>query len=74
MTITVERVSLAKRESRTDNFEEFVKVAEKLEVGESFLFKLTSNHRMALSVIQYLTANRYVTRHENGQHRVCRCE
>jgi len=77
MTIQIERVAQpVPRLHCSTAMEEFVKVVGvKLEVGESFLFAITSNHRNAISIIHYLTDKRFfVRRAENGQFRVTRTE
>jgi hypothetical protein len=54
--------------------EKYVRAIATLKVGESFLYRMTSNHRNAISVIQYALGRKFRTRVENDKYRIARVE
>jgi hypothetical protein len=68
MKIKIEKVSLPEGCIRTGlSMEPFVIAARDLKCGESFVFnELTSNHRNALSIMQYAYARKYAVRKTPG--------
>lgn len=54
--------------------EKYVRRITTLQVGESFLYRMTSNHRNAISVIQYALGRKFMTRAENDKYRIARVE
>lgn len=74
MTIKIERVPITTRKGK-ESLKEFVITLGKIEIGQSFLFEITAYHRHAISVVQYLTEKRFITRHDKGDlHRIVRIE
>jgi hypothetical protein len=74
MSIKIETVTFESRNPKDQEWPEYVKTLGIMKVGESFLTKMSSNHRNALSIAQYLLGRRYITRKEAGRFRVLRIE
>jgi hypothetical protein len=54
------------------SMEPFVAALRDMKVGESFLFQLTSNHRNAISIMQYAFGYRYEAHKDGAAYRVFR--
>ncbi len=53
-------------------YQEFLKALRDLKTGQSFLWPLASNDRMAISIVQFLLERQFVTRKEGHQFRIGR--
>lgn len=63
-------VSRAKRSE--GDFRQYVQALANLKKGQSFLWKLSSNDRMAISIVQMLFNRRFVARKEDDTFRIGR--
>lgn len=67
MKLKIEKFSVADTRVNEVSLETFVTTVRDLKVGESFLIKICqSNHRYALSVMQYALGRRFMTRKDAG--------
>jgi hypothetical protein len=72
--IKIEKVDFKDRK-RSGPLREFVVALDKLQVGQSFLYKdFSAYHRNALSVVMYLVDKRFITRSEGDSRRIMRVE
>ena len=64
------------RKYRPHHMEEFLAALRDMEVGESFVTRMTSYNRNAISFAQFLLRRRFATREEarGGMRRICRTE
>lgn len=71
--IKIEKVAVqALKSGRGGNFQAFVLALRDLKKGESFLYPLASNDRMAIAIVQLLLERDFVTRKEGGMYRIGR--
>lgn len=73
-SIKIENTPVAVNRAERDkgNFREYVKALAALDVGQSFLWRLASNDRMAISIVQMLFDRRFVARQEGDTFRIGR--
>lgn len=69
----IEKVKMPSYNTKSE-WKDFVATLKRLKVGESFLIKLESNHRMAISIVQDFLNIRFITRKDGNKHRVGRIE
>lgn len=71
--IKIENMVLSPRQTRdTPQFREFVKALAALKVGQSFVYPVVSNHRMAISIVQILFDRQFTTRKTDSGFRIGR--
>lgn len=64
MAIIIENIPVvqARREPRSDDWQDFLSALKSLNVGQSFVMpKMASNYRLAIGVAQVLLDRRYIT-------------
>lgn len=71
MSIKIEKVRLPSP-ARNGNLAEFLDGLKELKVGESFVYPVSSYHRMAASVVQHILARRFRIKAEGDKWRVGR--
>jgi hypothetical protein len=72
--LKIEKVPMLKTRTYNGEFQDFVMALRALKVGESFVYKLASNNRMAISIAQYLLDRRFTCQREKDSFRVGRIE
>lgn len=74
MALRIENVKVSPfngRRSKRD-YQDFLKALRDLKTGQSFMWALSSNDRMAISIVQFLLDRQYVTRKEGETFRIGR--
>ncbi len=72
--LKVENIAVTSRSAGTSrgDFREFVRTLRDMKKGQSFMWRLSSNDRMAISIVQILFDREFVSRREGDAFRVGR--
>lgn len=58
--IKIDKVPLVKKRATSTDFQQFVTAVSELKLGESFLYKVNGNHRIAINTVKILLSRQYV--------------